>query len=343
MKTSLLTDIRAPESTTFSTKVIDQIKRTAPVVIVWWCFALSILCSSISRYSTESSGAVYALMVIMGSGACAWLWLLTRSLFRPRKDWRPAALYGVAVVVAMEAAAGLIPPSGSVGLAAEAGRVLVNTASMICIAAIVFIYNEALQGYSKLSAAERRFRVVFIGVLSLVIGVAILWVSGARAGTVAANWNAVLLTSCGALALIGSRLAVQYRLKNPQQKAGQCETDQQTLQRLGARILKAINDDELLTTPNLKVSAFADRIKEQEYKVTRCITNHLQYRNFNHLLNSHRIDRAKGIFDEPKSDPLTIATVAYACGFNSLGPFNRAFKQYTGMTPREYRQQCAAA
>jgi AraC-like DNA-binding protein len=34
-----------------------------------------------------------------------------------------------------------------------------------------------------------------------------------------------------------------------------------------------------------------------------------------------------------------ILTIALDAGFQSLGPFNRAFKAQTGMTPSEFRRQ----
>ena len=37
------------------------------------------------------------------------------------------------------------------------------------------------------------------------------------------------------------------------------------------------------------------------------------------------------------SDDLPILTIALECGYGSIGPFNRAFKQRLGMTPSEYR------
>jgi len=340
MRPSPVTDIRPSASPSFVVKLFDRLKRMEYSVVVWWCLALSILCSSITRFSAESSGVLYYAAAILGSGGCAWFWLLSRSLFRSRKELYSGIFYVVPVVIVIEAIAALMSPSGAVGLANEAGRVFVNAASMVCIASIVFVYNEALHGFNKLrSAAERRFRVVFIGGFSLLVGIAILWVSGASSGTVAAEWNVVLLTVCAVLGGLGSRIAVQYRLLNPQGKSARCEVDKEALELLAQRILKEVRSDDLLTIPNLKVLEFADRIEEQEYKVTRCITNHLQYRNFNHLLNSHRIDRAKRIFNDSNSRHLTIATIAYDCGFNSLGPFNRAFRQYTGVTPREFRQQ----
>jgi AraC-like DNA-binding protein len=34
-----------------------------------------------------------------------------------------------------------------------------------------------------------------------------------------------------------------------------------------------------------------------------------------------------------------VLTIALDAGFSSLGPFNRAFKAETGVTPSEYRRQ----
>ncbi|GHA03242.1 hypothetical protein GCM10008090_10300 [Arenicella chitinivorans] len=210
---------------------------------------------------------------------------------------------------------------------------------MVCIAAIVFTFIDVLHGFKQVrSESERQFRVVYIAAFSLLILVAILWASGANANSIAAKWNGALLTFCALFAVFGSRIALQYRLRNPHPAVRHDAADGEATAQLAQRILQAINDEKVLTTCNLKVSDFADQIGEQEYKVTRCITGHLQFRNFNHFLNSYRIDRAKRIFNDQAKSNLSIATVAYDCGFNSLGPFNRAFRQQTGVTPREYRQ-----
>lgn len=344
MRPSTGTDI-SPSATPSVAILLNRIKQTNLSVLAWWGLALSILCSTFIRFSTESTGVLFYTGVILGSGGCAWFWLLSRSLFRSKKELHSGMIYVVPVVILVEAIAALMSPVGGVaGTYGEVGRIFVNAASMVCVASIVFVYNETLNGFNQFkSTAEKRFRLVFIGSFSLVVVVATVWVSGAGSGTFAAKWSDALLTACAVLALVASRTAVQYRLLNPVHKVKRPEGDKVATESLSKRILKAIEDDGVLTTPNLKVAAFAALIKEQEYKVTRCITNHLQYRNFNHLLNTHRIERAKHIFNDPNSSHLTIATIAYDCGFNSLGPFNRAFRQYIGLTPTEFRKQQSSA
>ena len=41
---------------------------------------------------------------------------------------------------------------------------------------------------------------------------------------------------------------------------------------------------------------------------------------------------------DPTQEAVPILTVALDAGFQSLGPFNRAFKAQTGMTPSEFRR-----
>lgn len=309
--------------------------------LVWWCYALSILAFTLARFTSAQSGALYTALVIAGSGGCAWFWLLSRGLFRKRKDIGPKVFSVVPVIISIEAMAALVSPAGAFGIQSEIGRVIGNAASMVCIAAIVFVWREVLHGFSKVrSVAERRFRTLYAVGFSTLVAVTILWVSGASANSTVAEWSATLLSACAFFALAGTRFAIHYRLRNPLEKEpSRFDSPDQESTIVAQRILTALQDDSLLTTPNLKVAEFADHIGEQEYKVTRCITNYLQYRNFNQLLNSYRIDRAKQMFTDSASRHLSISTVAYDCGFNSLGPFNRAFKQHTGMTPREFRQR----
>ena len=68
------------------------------------------------------------------------------------------------------------------------------------------------------------------------------------------------------------------------------------------------------------------------------INQHLGFRNFNTYLNSYRIQEATEILADPLNASTPILNVAMEVGFNSLAPFNRAFKAATGLTPREFRK-----
>lgn len=319
------------------TKALGRCQQYEPLNLIWWCLAVCVLCSTLSRYASDTSGWVYSLMVVLGSGGCAWFWLLSRTLFRAQKTRLSAVSGLVPAVILIEAMEVLTSPAAT--SFNEFSRVFSNVASMACIAAIVGVWVEALHGFSQIrSQQERRFRIAFLTVFSIPVGIAIIWVMGAQAGTFAAEWNNALLTFCAGIGVIGSRVAVEYRLRTLPASVNQSLQQEADSQRLAQQVLAAMHDDAWLTQPNLKVSDLATRLNQQEYKVTRCISNHLSFRNFNHLVNHHRIERAMKLLREPDQRHRQVATIAFDCGFNSLGPFNRAFKDHTGMTPREFRQ-----
>ena len=61
--------------------------------------------------------------------------------------------------------------------------------------------------------------------------------------------------------------------------------------------------------------------------------------NFNAYLNGWRLADAKQALADPAQRDVPISTIALDAGFQSLGPFNRAFKAETGLTPSEFRER----
>lgn len=58
--------------------------------------------------------------------------------------------------------------------------------------------------------------------------------------------------------------------------------------------------------------------------------------NFNDFINSHRVDAVCKRLDGAGAKQLTLVAIAEEAGFNSKSTFNRAFRKFTQMTPREY-------
>ena len=50
------------------------------------------------------------------------------------------------------------------------------------------------------------------------------------------------------------------------------------------------------------------------------------------------LDRTFAALADPTQAEVPVITIAMDAGFQSLGPFNRAFKATTGVTPTEYRR-----
>ena len=89
----------------------------------------------------------------------------------------------------------------------------------------------------------------------------------------------------------------------------------------------------------LSVASLAARLAVPEYRLRRLINQRLGHRNFNAFVNGFRLDEARAALADPARRALPVLTIALDAGFQSIGPFNRAFKAATGMTPSEYRRQ----
>jgi AraC-like DNA-binding protein len=88
--------------------------------------------------------------------------------------------------------------------------------------------------------------------------------------------------------------------------------------------------------PNITLPKLARDLKISQNIISQVINEQLKL-NFCDFLNSYRIEAAKKMLADPKSQHLTIAGIAYDCGFNSLSAFNKAFNKFAGITPSKYR------
>lgn len=105
-----------------------------------------------------------------------------------------------------------------------------------------------------------------------------------------------------------------------------------------ATLERLMSVDRLYRQEGLTIGVLAGRLGLPEYRLRRAINRGLGYRNFNEYLNRHRLADAKQALADPGQATVPILTIALDSGFQSLGPFNRAFKADTGMTPTEYRK-----
>ena len=88
----------------------------------------------------------------------------------------------------------------------------------------------------------------------------------------------------------------------------------------------------------LTIGSLAQRLGLPEYRLRRLINQALGYRNFNSFVNRYRIAEIKAALADPRQAEVPVLTMALDAGFSSLGPFNRAFKAETGITPSDFRR-----
>ena len=103
--------------------------------------------------------------------------------------------------------------------------------------------------------------------------------------------------------------------------------------------LTAMMDAGFYRKTALGISELAAELKVPEHQLRKLINKHLGYRNFSAFLNHHRIGEARLRLAAAKDVRIPVLTIAMDLGYGSIGPFNRAFRESTGLTPTVYRRQ----
>jgi AraC-like DNA-binding protein len=127
-----------------------------------------------------------------------------------------------------------------------------------------------------------------------------------------------------------------YRPAAVSDPGDQIERDDDT--RLLAALRRLMEHDRAYREEGLSIGGLAGKLGVPEHGLRRLINRRLGYRNFNAFLNRYRLDDVMAALADPAQEAVPILTIALDAGFQSLGPFNRAFKAQTGMTPSEFRR-----
>jgi AraC-like DNA-binding protein len=109
-----------------------------------------------------------------------------------------------------------------------------------------------------------------------------------------------------------------------------------------AAVQRVFAEQHVYRDGELTVASLALKLAMPEYRLRKLIHEQLGYRNFNALLHDYRIAEACRALADPAKNSLPILTIALTVGYNSINPFNRAFRDAKGMTPSAYRAQAQA-
>lgn len=105
-------------------------------------------------------------------------------------------------------------------------------------------------------------------------------------------------------------------------------------------IRKHIEIHKPYLNPMLTLREFSEGVGLSERIISQVI-NQCFHRNFFTFINSFRIEEAKKLLSGDEPEKSNLLGIALDAGFNSKSVFYDAFKKYVGMTPNEFRKQCA--
>ncbi|MBO0951721.1 helix-turn-helix domain-containing protein [Fibrella forsythiae] len=102
-----------------------------------------------------------------------------------------------------------------------------------------------------------------------------------------------------------------------------------------AGLLDYMRTEKPYLEPDLALPDLARRLHTNPVILSQVI-NAGAGKNFNDFVNEYRVDEFKRQIREPVNAHLSFLGLALDCGFNSKATFNRAFKKFTGTSPKEF-------
>jgi AraC-like DNA-binding protein len=298
--------------------------------------------------STSLVSIWHAPLIAISTGNIVVFWLFTRALFDDafKMRWWHALVWAAVAGFSFINCAWIAP--------ASAGnlRLSIIAINLLVLGFIALSVGQTIASWpADLVEGRRRLRVFIVGAAALYGGsnaILQILISGRDAADVANTANAAVLAgivtaicysmlrvAAPDLFPIASVVAAVTTAPGPSivaQETGAAD------QRLVDALMRLMADERIYRHDNITIGTLATKLAVPEYKLRRLINQRLGYRNFNVFLNNHRIEEAKAALADPSQAEVPVITIAMDAGFQSLGPFNRAFKATTGVTPTEYRR-----
>lgn len=120
---------------------------------------------------------------------------------------------------------------------------------------------------------------------------------------------------------------------------------------------KIISDDEIINyksqlnqfminrkpflDPDMNLIKLAELFGTTSHRLSYIINTGFN-KNFFNFINMYRVEEAKSMLLDPKMTQYSILGVAFEAGFNSKTSFNKTFKQFTGVTPTDFKKSSTA-
>lgn len=322
----------------------------SPLQCVWAIFCTCMAMVLTVEVFGDALGPVSILLSIGAGGTCSVFWLVSRRLFRP--DTRIGALefcmvgaiFTPTLIVQL---CELFPIAGLVGTAQlDSSLVALRRGqSLLSSTVLVLAWWEGLRGWSpNLAKPERILRITYLASFGFSVATCTVYLDHGASQVLSAEARALIQAGCAALICSVVSIALLYRSNHPLSKPANAPAPARAVEasdedrHLARRIEHAVVVDKLFLEPELKLAALARQVNAAEYLVSRAITRGLGEANFNRFINRHRVTHAQTLLSDHDNRQYPVLSIALDSGFASLGPFNRAFKAHTGLTPREYRK-----
>lgn len=263
-----------------------------------------------------------------------WIWLFARRLFERGPPGWLLALLGLTYLVGWSLA-------NFIDIGNGPGFYIIHFTSLALVADLIYVSLSGL--VDDLVYRRRLIRIflpILIGLQSGGILIYELIFGNQNANVLVQTINGILILALilfGGLALLRTDpdlLVITDQLKPDEPEVGKLSPSETVLKdKLQAAMANGVYRETGLT-----IRSLAANLDTPEHRLRNMINRKLGHRNFSSFLNGYRIREAQGKLADRDLVDLPILTIAMDLGYNSLAPFNRAFRTETGLTPSDFRK-----
>ncbi len=303
-----------------------------PLVLLQACVAAYLVKSSIAL--TAAVPAVEIPVFMLSTASPYLVWACANILF---EFHRPPTWVMALFPAASVAMVGFVIFTGAAPVPVHAASI--GFSLFVVLHAIYSIVRDILD---DLSEVRRVFRISFVACITMVAAW-ILFMELVFVGQPEPGWLA--LTNASLIAAVYLAIAVPLLtrpsdlLPNHQPAATEEESGLDLAEQEMHKALLAAMESRAYARTGLTIRQLAEELDLPEHRLRALINTRLGYKNFSTFLNGYRVDEARQRLADPKQARVQVLTIALDAGFASLPPFNRAFREKTGMTPSDYRRE----
>ena len=116
--------------------------------------------------------------------------------------------------------------------------------------------------------------------------------------------------------------------------SSEIDTNDQKLYLLFTEIQQLMENEKFYLKPSITISDVSTALGTNDKYISLSVNKYARM-NFNHYINTLRVQEAKKLLLEPNRNN-SIQDIAMVCGFGNASSFIRVFKQITGLTPAYY-------
>ncbi|MBN2614302.1 MAG: AraC family transcriptional regulator [Bacteroidales bacterium] len=109
-------------------------------------------------------------------------------------------------------------------------------------------------------------------------------------------------------------------------------------QDLKEKLLRTMEKEHFFLDPNFRITTLSGRLYTNRTYLSNLINTEFKM-SFSDFINQYRVEYAKALMENDSQFKYSLNHFAEKSGFGSLSSFNRAFKQFEGVTAGTYRQR----